>query len=68
MRKKKSVNIFYLFYISNFFNKKNVNECHKGIGLETIFKNILSKDDKTINFSNSFFIFFLKVEIKTFLI
>ena len=36
----------------------------RSIGLETIFRNILWENDKTINFSNSFFIFFMKIVLK----
>ena len=35
----------------------NVNECLKGIDLETIFRNILRKNDKVINFVDSFLYF-----------
>ena len=42
-----------------FLKKKNgnVKECSKGIGLEIIFRNILWKNDKTINFVDIFYIF-----------
>jgi len=36
---------------------ENVNECPKGIGLGTIFKNILWENDKTIDYVNSFLYF-----------
>ena len=40
--------------------KKNVNRYSKCIGLETIFKNILRKNDKIINFVNNFLYFLSK--------
>ena len=36
---------------------KNVNEWLKGVDLEPIFRNILWKNDKIINLSESFYIF-----------
>ena len=36
-----------------------VNEFLKGIGLETILKNILWENNKVINFSNSFFLIYI---------
>ena len=40
---------------------ENVNECPKGISLRTIFKNILLKNDKTINVVDNFLYFLLKL-------
>ena len=44
--------------------KGNVSECLKGIGLETIFRNILWENDKAINFFLQLFIFHMKVVSK----
>ena len=40
---------------------EKVNECPKGISLRTIFKNILLKNDKTINVVDNFLYFLLKL-------
>ena len=37
---------------------KNVNECLKGVDLGPIFRNILWKNDKIINLSKIFYIFY----------
>ena len=37
---------------------KNVNECLKGVDLGPIFRNILWKNDKIINLSENFYIFY----------
>ena len=44
--------------------KGNVSECPKGIGLETIFRNILWENDKAISFVLQLFIFHMKVVTK----
>ena len=43
---------YFMFYVL----MRNVNECSKSIGLKTIFRNILWKNDKTINFLTTFYI------------
>ena len=40
-----------------FLFMRNVNECPKNIGLETIFRNILQENDKAINCFDNFLYF-----------
>ena len=47
----------YIYIDVKYIIMENVNECSKGIGLGTIFKNILHENDKTINFVDNFLYF-----------
>ena len=49
-----------LFFFFSFFG--NVNEYLKGIGLETILRNILWENDKVINFSDIYIYIYISHE------
>ena len=51
-----------LMFLSSllFFFLRNINKCLKDIGLRTIFRNILLKNNKIINFAKSFLYFIRK--------